>query len=594
VFRSIRWRTGIVFAVLIIACISGLGVYLSHLTRDDHLDTLRTQLADQALLIGDSSAPYFSGSQTQSLDALAKRLGEQIGARITIINKDGVVLGDSEEDPATMDNHSNRPEVIEAISQGTGSTIRYSSTLGYNMMYVAVPITSNGAVAGVARVALPLTQIDKSLQHINRVIIIGAVIAAVTAILLAFQLLRITTEPVKKLTQLSKRMAQGELDQEIQITSRDEVGELARAFNQMAVRLKEMVALITNERDRMATILSNIDDAIFMVNGNGKITAMNRAAESIFQISEGKALGHTFIEIVRDHELNRLLQRCLSTRRQQTGAVEIKPKKQFLGVVATPLSGDGGCLAHIQDLTELRRLEMIRQDFISNISHELRTPIASVKALAETLNEGAVEDPSVAKDFLSRINAEADKLAQMVQELGELSRIESGEAPLQIRSINIAEAIGHAVDRLRAQADRAELKLDIDSPPTLPEVLADEARVEQVLVNLIHNAIKFTPSGGRISISAKAKDNDIMVSVADTGIGIPPDDLPRIFERFYKADKSRTGGGTGLGLAIAKHIVEAHDGRIWAESVEGKGSNFNFTLPLTSKLWKFPQILTRS
>jgi len=253
-------------------------------------------------------------------------------------------------------------------------------------------------------------------------------------------------------------------------------------------------------------------------------------------------------------------------------------------VVATPLSGDGGCLAHIQDLTELRRLEMIRQDFISNISHELRTPIASVKALAETLNEGAVEDPSVAKDFLSRINAEADKLAQMVQELGELSRIESGEAPLQIRSINIAEAIGHAVDRLRAQADRAELKLDIDSPPTLPEVLADEARVEQVLVNLIHNAIKFTPSGGRISISAKAKDNDIMVSVADTGIGIPPDDLPRIFERFYKADKSRTGGGTGLGLAIAKHIVEAHDGRIWAESVEGKGSNFNFTLPLTSKL----------
>jgi len=584
VFRSIRWRTGIVFAVLIIACISGLGVYLSHLTRDDHLDTLRTQLADQALLIGDSSAPYFSGSQTQSLDALAKRLGEQIGARITIINKDGVVLGDSEEDPATMDNHSNRPEVIEAISQGTSSTIRYSSTLGYNMMYVAVPITSNGAVAGVARVALPLTQIDKSLQHINRVIIIGAVIAAVTAILLAFQLLRITTEPVKKLTQLSKRMAQGELDQEIQITSRDEVGELARAFNQMAVRLKEMVALITNERDRMATILSNIDDAIFMVNGNGKITAMNRAAESIFQISEGKALGHTFIEIVRDHELNRLLQRCLSTRRQQTGAVEIKPKKQFLGVVATPLSGDGGCLAHIQDLTELRRLEMIRQDFISNISHELRTPIASVKALAETLNEGAVEDPSVAKDFLSRINAEADKLAQMVQELGELSRIESGEAPLQIRSINIAEAIGHAVDRLRAQADRAELKLDIDSPPTLPEVLADEARVEQVLVNLIHNAIKFTPSGGRISISAKAKDNDIMVSVADTGIGIPPDDLPRIFERFYKADKSRTGGGTGLGLAIAKHIVEAHDGRIWAESVEGKGSNFNFTLPLTSKL----------
>jgi two-component system phosphate regulon sensor histidine kinase PhoR len=583
VFRSIRWRIGIVFAVLIIACISGLGAYLSHLTRGDHLDTLRAQLTDQVRLIGDISAPYFAGNQTDSPNALAKRLGEQIGARITIINKDGVVLGDSEEDPATMDNHANRPEVIEALSKGTGSSIRYSATLGYNMMYVAVPITSNDGVVGVARVALPLTQIDKSLQHINRVIIIGAVIAAVIAILLAFQILRITTEPVKKLTQLSKKMAQGELDQEIQITSQDEVGELARAFNQMAARLKEMVALITNERDRMATILSNIDDAILMVDGDSKITTMNRTAENIFQISEKKALGHTFIEIVRDHELNELLQRCLSTRKQQTGAVEIKLKKQFLSTIATPLPGDGGCLVHIQDLTELRRLEMIRQDFISNISHELRTPIASVKALAETLNEGAIEDPSVAKDFSSRINVEVDKLAQMVQELGELSRIESGEAPLQKKPVNIAGAIEHAVDRLRAQADRAGLNLDFVIPSTLPKVMADEARVEQVLVNIIHNAIKFTPSGGRISISAKARDNDILVSVSDTGVGIPADDLPRIFERFYKADKSRSGGGTGLGLAIAKHIVEAHGGRIWAESMEGRGSTFNFTLPLAHK-----------
>jgi two-component system, OmpR family, phosphate regulon sensor histidine kinase PhoR len=584
VFRSIRWRIGIVFAVLIIACIGGLGAYLSHLTRSDHLDTLRTQLTDQAWLVGDLSAPYFAGNQTESLEALAQRLGEQIGARITIIDKNGVVLADSEEDPATLDNHANRPEVIDALSKGTGSSIRYSATLHYNMMYVAVTLTSNGGTVGIARVALPLTQIDKSLEHVNQIIIIGAVIAAVIAILLAFQILRITTGPVKKLTQLSKKMAEGELDQEIQITSRDEVGELARAFNQMAARLKEMVALVTNERDMMATILSNIDDAIFMVDRDSKVTTMNQAAERISQTQTNKALGHTFIEVVRDHELNEVLQHCLSTREQQTGAVEIKPQKQLLSMIATPLSGDSGCLVHIRDLTELRRLEMIRQDFISNISHELRTPIASVKALAETLNEGAIEDPSVAKDFLSRINVEADKLAQMVQELGELSRIESREAPLQKRHINMADAIEHAVDRLRAQSDRAGLNLDIDIPPTLPKVMADEARVEQVLVNLIHNAIKFTPSGGRISISAKVKDNFILVSVSDTGVGIPADDLPRIFERFYKADKSRSGGGTGLGLAIAKHIVEAHGGRIWAESTEGRGSTFNFTLPLTSRV----------
>ena len=582
-FRSIRWRIGLVFAVLIIACIGGLGAYLSHLTRSDHLGTLRTQLTDQARLIGDISTPYLTGNQTENLEALAQRLGAQIGARITIINKDGVALADSEEDPATLDNHSNRPEVMDALSKGSGSSIRYSATLGYNMMYAAIPITSNGEVVGIARVALPLTQIDKSLEHLNRIIIIGAIIASVIAILLAFQILRITTEPVKKLTQLSRKMSQGELDQEIKITSRDEVGELARAFNQMAGRLKEMVALVTNERDRMATILSNIDDAIFMVDSGSKVTTMNQAAEKIFQTQANKALGHTFIEIVRDHELNEMLQHCLSTGKQQTGAVEIKPKKQLLFMAATPLSGDSGCLVHIRDVTELRRLEMVRQDFISNISHELRTPIASVKALAETLNEGAIEDQAVAKDFLSRINVEADKLAQMVQELGELSRIESGEAPLQKRHINIADAIEHAVDRLKAQSDRAGLNLDINIPPALPKVMADEARVEQVLVNLIHNATKFTPSGGKISISAKARDNDILVSVADTGIGIPLDDLPRIFERFYKADKSRSGGGTGLGLAIAKHIAEAHGGRIWVESVEGKGSTFSFTLPLTYK-----------
>jgi two-component system phosphate regulon sensor histidine kinase PhoR len=583
-FRSIRWRTAIAFAILIIVCISGLGVYLAHSARNDHLDTLRTQLTGQAWLVGDLNAPYFAGNQTESLEALDQMLGEQIGARITIIKKDGVVVADSDEDPATMDNHSNRPEVIGALSEGIGSSIRYSATLGYNMMYVAVPISVNGEIMGVARISLPLTQIDKSLEHINRIIIIGAAVAAIIAILLAFQILRVTTQPIKRLTELSQKMAKGEFDQEIQITSEDEVGELARAFNQMTARLKETVALITNERDRMATILSTMGDAIFIVDSDSRITTMNKAAERIFQISEEKAKGRTFIEVVRDHELNKVLQSCQSTKKQQTSFVELKPKKQFLGIASTPLSKEANCLILIQDLTELRRLETVRQDFISNISHELRTPIASVKALAETLSEGAIEDPSIAKDFLNRINAEADKLAQMVQELGDLSRIESGESPLVKKPLNIAQPIEHAIERLRAQAERSGLVLETNIPSGLPQVLADESRVEQVLVNIIHNAIKFTPAGGRIKVSAEVKENNLVVSVADTGIGIPADDLPRIFERFYKADKSRASGGTGLGLAIAKHIVEAHGGRIWAESVEGKGSTFKFALPLTPNI----------
>jgi two-component system phosphate regulon sensor histidine kinase PhoR len=253
-------------------------------------------------------------------------------------------------------------------------------------------------------------------------------------------------------------------------------------------------------------------------------------------------------------------------------------------VIATPLPNGNEYLVRIQDLTELRRLQMVRQDFISNISHELRTPIASVKAIAETLNEGASADPSVAKDFLNKINAEADRLAQMVQELSELSRIESGEAPLQKRLFNISDAIVRAVDRLRPQVDRAGLHIQTDFAANLPKVLADEDRIEQVLVNIIHNAIKFTQASGKINISAKRDNNNIMVSISDTGIGIPADDLPRIFERFYKADKSRSGGGTGLGLAIAKRIVEAHGGKIWAESIEGKGATFTFTLSAAQKI----------
>jgi two-component system phosphate regulon sensor histidine kinase PhoR len=294
-------------------------------------------------------------------------------------------------------------------------------------------------------------------------------------------------------------------------------------------------------------------------------------------------MGYTFAEVVRDYELDGILQRCLKTKQQQMGTVETSPRKQFLGVIATPLEDEGGCLLLVQDLTEIRRLETVRRDFVANTSHELRTPIASLKALTETLQSGAIEDSAVAKDFLAKMNTEVDKLTQMVLELGELSRIESGESPIDMRPFDITQTIEQAVERLRAQADRAELSLTIDTSSNLPQALGDRDRVEQVLVNLIHNAIKFTPSGGIIDLSVKLEGNSIKVSVADSGIGIPEDDLPRVFERFYKADKARAGGGTGMGLAIAKHIIEAHGGRVWAESVEGKGSTFNFTLPLVDK-----------
>jgi two-component system phosphate regulon sensor histidine kinase PhoR len=581
-FRSIRWRIAAAFAVLLLVCIGGLSAYLSHFFRDNYMSKLKTQLTDQAKLVGDASEPYFLSGDASELDALAKRLGEQIDARVTLIDGDGTVLGDSEEDPAEMENHGNRPEVIEALTAGTGSDIRRSATLGYDMMYVAAAIGPAGDTVGVTRVSLPLTDIYSTMGHINAAIAVGALIAAALGILLAFQITRITVDPIKKLTDVSREMAEGNLNQEIVAASRDEVGDLARAFNRMALKLKEAMSLVTAERDRMAIVLESMGDAIFVVDGEGRVTMTNKAAEKVLQVPRDATTGRHFIEAVRDYEIDALLQRCLKEREQQTGLVEIRSKRQLLGVIVTPFQEDSGCLLLIQDLTELRRLETVRRDFIANLSHELRTPIASLKALGETLNEGAIDQPTVARDFMGKMNAEVDRLAQMVQEMGDLSRIESGEAPLQKSPVNVTEVVSRAVERLKAQSERAGLQIKVDIASGLPSVSADGSRIEQVLVNLIHNAIKFTPTGGRVTVSAKAEGDRLIVSVSDTGVGIPEDDLPRVFERFYKADRARAGGGTGLGLAIAKHVVEAHGGRIWVESVEGRGATFSLGLPLAS------------
>ena len=577
-FRSIRWRIAIPFLLLILASTAGLGFYFSHFMRDHHMDNLRSQLTNEARLVGDGSQPYFGGQEAE-LDALTERLGQQIDARITIIALDGTVLGDSEEDPAEMESHADRPEVIEALVTGVGVNTRHSATLGYDMMYAATPIELDGTVVGVTRVALPLTDINAALAHINRTIALVAGVATAVVILLSLLIASITTRPIKELTRLSGKIAQGELDQRIEIASGDEIGELARAFNQMSAKLKETLHLMATDRDRMTAIVNNMADGVIMTDTEGRVTLVNPATERMLQISQEEAIGRYLIEVMAEPEADGLLKRCLDTGEPQLGMVErAVAGKQFLWVMATPL--EGGSLLIIHDLTELRKLEMMRRDFISNISHELRTPLSSIKVLAETLQEGGIEDAGVASEFLQKIDAEVDKLSQLAVELGELSRIESGEVAFDIKPCPVSQIAHQASDRVRPLAERASLELSLDIPPDIPSVLADRERIEQSLVNLLHNAIKFTPPGGRVGLSAEVHGDKVAISVTDTGIGIPADDLPRIFERFYKADKARAGGGTGLGLAIAKHIVQSHGGDIWVESTEGKGSTFTFTLPI--------------
>jgi two-component system phosphate regulon sensor histidine kinase PhoR len=329
-------------------------------------------------------------------------------------------------------------------------------------------------------------------------------------------------------------------------------------------------------------LLTLVEEGIFVLDERREIKYMNQAAAHMFGVSGAKEVNSTFIEVVRDYECDDLVKKCINTGDFQAACVKVRGKKQYLDIEVSPGPRSHDYTVIVKDLTEKRHLEEIRRDFIANISHEFRTPISSIKLIAETLIKGALDDAEVSRDFLHKINVEADKLAQMTNELTELSMMENNETILDKNPLKIDGLVRQVIQRLQAQADKKGLTVNMDIGPALPGLVIDPYRIEQVLLNLIHNAIKFTDRGGLVTVSVQRHDNEIIFNVSDTGIGIPANELPRIFERFYKVNKARDDDGTGLGLAISRHIVAAHGGRIWAESVEGKGSTFFFTLPVES------------
>lgn len=336
-------------------------------------------------------------------------------------------------------------------------------------------------------------------------------------------------------------------------------------------------ANLNAENARLATVLEQLTDGVLIADADGRVQFANPAARKLFDVQN--PIQQTIAQVIRNFQLIEAWRRCQQTRLIQIETVELPTRKQFLQLTVIPDKYESGSLLLAQDLTRVRRLETVRRDFISNVSHELRTPLASLKALTETLQNGALADAEAGPRFLDRIHTEVDALTQMTQELLDLSRIESGQVELNFAPITPKNLIHSAAERMKAQAERANLKITVHCDDNLHTMRADYARLEQVLVNLIHNAVKFTKSGGEISLFAESIDNGVRFAVKDTGIGIPAESLNRIFERFYRVDSSRTGSGTGLGLSIAKHIVEAHKGKIWAESDLGQGSTFYFSIP---------------
>ncbi len=517
--------------------------------------------------------------QTADLAEKAGIIGTDIQARVTFIAADGTVLGDNWEDPANMENHAGRPEVIAALESGFGQSVRYSTTTGLDTMYIALPVDSYGVV----RVALPVTTINTAISNTIRTIVLTIVIVTLLIVVAASFITRMITQSTRQVTRAAVRIAAGQYDHTININSNDELGSLGNAFNKMSSNLKNTMADISNERNKLSTVLYTLTDGVMITDIHSQLVMANPAAEAMFNFKEKEAAGQPLIEVTYNHVIENLLKQCLTTLQKQSAEVDTTSGR-FLRVFVVPLKTETltGAVILLQDLTELRSLQTMRRQFVGNISHELKTPLAGIKAVIETLQDGALNEPSTALDFLKKAEVEVDSMTQLINELIELTRIETGAAQLEKVSLNLNTLVNETVNRLGTQAERKQIKITTAFQPDLPEVQADRERLLQVVGNILHNAIKFTPQNGQIQISTAVKNGSVVTLIKDTGIGISKEDLRHIFERFFKADKSRTFEGSGLGLAIAKHIIQAHNGKIWVESTEGQGSTFGFSLPVKS------------
>lgn len=582
--RTLSGRLALTYVAVVATVMAALGLYLVVAARELYVDRLARQLEGDARLVGEIVSPLLAaGGGIERIDPTAKRLGAVTGARITIIAADGTVVGESSSDPVGMENHATRREVVAARRGAVGEAARRSATLDADYLYVAVAVT--GGAGAVTRVAVPLHDVDGAVGRIQRDVIVATVVATALVVAVAVVVGGRIAGPLDDLRRQASAVAAGRYDVVVRPAATRELGELGQAFNAMTRRLRASSEEVARVRTRLEATLAGLSDGVVITDGDGTVVRMNAAAARMLGAVAPTAAGQPFVRVSRDHELAGLLRLALDDpfgRPPRTVTVEHGLGRRVLDAAAQRLTGTGEPLGLVvlRDVTELRRLEQVRREFVANVSHELRTPLSSIKALVETLEAGAVDDPEVSSDFLRRIVGEVDRLAALVDELLDLARLESGRVALRTEPLDPADLLGQAVERLLPQLERARLRLTLAVAADAPPVLADRARVEQVMLNLVHNAVKFTPPGGAIGVSAAPEGAWLRVDVRDTGVGVPPDELPRLFERFYKADKARRSDGTGLGLAIAKHIVQAHGGAIWAESETGVGSTFSFTLPL--------------
>ncbi|HWK80974.1 MAG TPA: ATP-binding protein [Thermomicrobiales bacterium] len=582
--HGLRFSIAAPFAALTLVVLLILAIVLGNYARSVYMDRLEDALATQAQLVAVDYEQVAATNPPQgAIQTLVNARAQTTGNRITIIDADGRVLADSEADAATMVNHNQRPEVEEARSAGRGEDERTSATIDSGFMYVAVLTNANDGV--VVRVAVDLDQVTEVVDRIRATFLVAAVAAAAVVAFLSIQIANRIARSIDGLERQLEAFAEGQLNARVVPSGPREVMELGWSYNRMADELQTSIVAIEQTRNRLQAVMASLEDGVILTDEDGVVLKLNRAAEHLLQATGVQALGRPFPQVVRDHEIAEQLDHTLEEHGREVSTVEHGVDRRTLLVTTQMAEGrqERLGLVVLRDVTRLRQLEQVRREFVANVSHELRTPLTSIRALAETLEAGALEEPEMAGQFVERILVEVDRLTALVEDLLDMARLEAGRSPLNLEVHDLGEVVEHAADRLRAQVDRAKLAMQVEIGDDLEPIALDRVRIEQVLLNLVHNAIKFTPPGGTITIGVERGDGVLVTRVTDTGVGIPEAEQERLFERFYKSDKARNSGGTGLGLAIAKNIVLAHGGEISVESRPDEGATFRFTLPLTRK-----------
>jgi len=560
---------------LVIICILLLFIpFISFkLIRTYYVNTLTENLKNIAITTSPQIVSFLEKQRFQEMDRFLKNLTGKINARVTVIDKEGTVLADTEKDPSVMENHKIRPEVIDALSSGVGKSMRLSVTLEEEMLYVALPIDKNGTILGVVRMSIPLKQVNGLLRALQMRILLGIAIVTLLSIGIAFFLSRGLSKPVDTLASAAENLAKGKFDTRVYLQTSGELKGLETSFNEMAGRMEGLFGNLSRKNEELDTIVSSIQEILVVLDKDGRVKLTN---ESFRKALNNEDVQDKFYwEVMRCPDFSELIMKVKEERKHRTKEIEFRDKHYLCSV--TFLSSKQEMVVVLYDITDLKNLERVKKDFVANISHELRTPLTAIKGFVETLEE---EEDIKNVQYLEIIKRHTDRLMNIVNDLLLLSELEQAGTALEVEDINLVSLTENILKVFEQGAKSKNIELKLIAGESMKVVRADSFKLEQMFINLLDNAIKYTEKG-EVSISLRQEDLQSIIEIQDTGIGIPGSHLPRVFERFYVVDKSRSKklGGTGLGLSIVKHIVLLHGGTIDVESSLGIGTKFTVILP---------------